>query len=81
MSLRTTDGQTVDVQVTPRRTQAFRPAAGSKWRPVATAIGGGRGGGGGLAPGAGPVTADAHGLLLVPLRVTPGGVRLCVEPG
>lgn len=80
MSLRTTDGRTVGVGVTPRRTQAFRPAPGSKWRSIATYLGPTPAGAppSGTAP---PIAADADGLLLVPVDVTPEGVRLCLEPG
>ena len=97
VSLRTTDGRAASVEVTPRRTRAFKPAAGSRLtaqttplnlpsdrpatpRPVPSepsdrpSIASGPAG-----PVDGQVLVRPDGLTVVPIRVTPGGVRLCLE--
>jgi hypothetical protein len=71
MSLRTTDGLDQSVDVTVRRAQQFRPAAGTsvEWENRRVSDG--------AVVGAGSVTVDAAGLVTVPaVAVGPGGNRL-----
>ena len=71
MSLRTTDGSGQTVDVTVRRSQRFRPAAGTavEWENRRVSDG--------AVVGAGSVVVDAAGLVTVPaVAVGPGGNRL-----
>ncbi len=71
VSLRTIDGSSQTVDVTPRRLQRFRPRVGVRYRWEDRRIADG------ALVTSGTITTDRFGLLTVPdFRVTPGGNRL-----